>query len=447
MNRFHVVDDFQSWGRVVKAQHRVAVPHWRDELQGLVATAVGKDQPLLAAGLRRSYGDSVLNPAGAVIRMDQVSRMISLDRENRLLRAEAGASFDMLIPLLLENQLFLPVTPGTRFVTLGGAVANDVHGKNHHRNGSIGDWVRKLGLLRSDGREIILGPDDQSGLFRATIGGLGLTGLITWVELEVVPASNGYIDAETIAFGNLDEFFELSSRSDETHEYTVSWIDCMAGGLSTGRGLFVRGNHAKNGAARPRAGNTRFSMPVELPTMCMNRYSISTFNKLYYWKGRLSRKNATVSLYPFFYPLDSIGHWNRMYGRGGMFQYQSVVPPENQRDATREMLNAIERGGQGSFLAVLKTFGHRKAPGMISFPKPGTTLALDFPNHGPSTLALLDRLDDIVQEAGGRLYPAKDGRMSARMFQSGFENWQAFSNHVDPGFSSLFWQRVSYVGD
>jgi len=445
MTAFNRQDDFRSWGNVLKAQHQVARPVWRDQLR---ATALGGRQQgltLLGTGLRRSYGDSGLNPGGGIIDMTGVDRILHFDPAQRLVRAEAGLSFDTLLQVIVRQGFFLPVTPGTRYVTLGGAVGNDVHGKNHHRNGTIGRWVRRLGLLRSNGEELELSPSENPELFAATIGGLGLTGLITWVEMELIAIESAMIDAESIPFENLDAFFTLSKESEEQFDYTVSWIDCLAKGASIGRGLFSRGNHAKVGSRLSDQGNTRFTMPLNLPSLAMNRYSISAFNALYYWNGKRKAGEARVPLHSFFYPLDSIGRWNRLYGRKGMFQYQSVVPPSVQRDATKEMLEAISASGQGSFLAVLKTFGAEKSPGLLSFPTEGTTLALDFPNHGSETLRLMARLDAIVREAGGRLYPAKDGRMSAQMFQAGYPAWQEFAKYVDSGFSSHLWQRVSQI--
>ncbi|NTA39806.1 FAD-binding oxidoreductase [Agrobacterium salinitolerans] len=443
MTRFIPQDNFRSWGNVLKTQHHVARPVWRDQLRTTLLNGRQQGLSLLGAGLRRSYGDSGLNPGGGMIDMTGLDRIIHFDPGRRVLRAEAGMSFDTLLQVIVRQGFFLPVTPGTRYVTLGGAVGNDVHGKNHHVNGPIGRWVRRLGLLRSSGEELELSPSENPELFAATIGGLGLTGLITWVELELIAIESAMIDAENIPFENVDAFFALAKESEEGFDYTVSWIDCLAKGASLGRGLFSRGNHAKFGSRLPDQGNTRFTMPMNLPGFAMNRYSIDAFNALYYWNGKRKAGPARIGLHPFFYPLDSIDRWNRLYGRVGMYQYQSVVPPATQVSATKEMLKAISDSGQGSFLAVLKTFGAVKSPGMLSFPKEGTTLALDFPNHGEGTLRLMKRLDAIVLEAGGRLYPAKDGRMSAEMFQQGYPTWQAFSQHVDHGFSSHFWQRVS----
>ncbi|AVO45515.1 FAD-binding oxidoreductase [Phreatobacter cathodiphilus] len=438
---FAPTSEWTSWGRVNRAPHHVARPTWRQDIPAVVAEGRQRFPSLLPVGLRRSYGDSVLNPAGAVIDMTGVDRMIAFDPATGVLRADAGLSFDALLRALVPRGFFLPVTPGTRFVTLGGAVANDVHGKNHHGAGTIGCWVRRLGLLRSDGREHDLGPDDETGLFAATIGGLGLTGIITWVELSLMPITSTMMDVETIAFDDLDGFFALAEASEQAFDYTVAWVDCLAGGARTGRGLFTRGRHAAAGPLEAgKAGGP--TIPMDFPGFALNGLSIRAFNALYAWNGRRTAGNSIQHYQPFFYPLDAIGQWNRMYGQRGMFQYQSVVPPDAARDATAAMLRAIASAGEGSFLAVLKTFGDRPSPGMLSFPSPGTTLALDFPNRGDGTLALLARLDAIVREAGGKLYPAKDGRIPRDMFRAGYPGWERFASHVDPLMSSMFWNRV-----
>lgn len=432
-----------SWGRVLRARHEVARPQWRDELPALLDEGTEAGRKLLAIGLRRSYGDSGLNPDGAIIDMTRLDRAIAFDPETRLLRAEAGVSLDALLGMLVPRGFFLPVTPGTRFATLGGAVANDVHGKNHHRAGTLGRWVRRLGVMRSDGGTVELGRDDNNGLFAATIGGLGLTGLIAWVEIEVIPIASAIMEVETILFAALDEFFPLAAESDGAFDYTVAWIDCLARGDALGRGLFSRARHSASGPLVPRKKRSGLSLPFDLPGFVLNGVTVRAFNELYYRNGRRKAGRASVPYEPFFYPLDRIGRWNQLYGRRGFYQYQSVVPPEVARDATRAMLEAISTVGEGSFLAVLKTFGDTPSPGMLSFPRPGTTLALDFANCGASTLKLMDRLDAIVHEAGGRLYPAKDGRISAAMFRAGYPDWEDFARHVDPGFSSAFWRRAS----
>lgn len=432
-----------SWGRVLRARHAVARPQWQDELPALVSEGAAEGRKLLAVGLRRSYGDSGLNPDGAIIDMAGVDRAIAFDPQTRLLRVEAGMSLDALLRLLVPRGFFLPVTPGTRFVTLGGAVANDIHGKNHHRAGTLGRWVRRLGLIRSDGSTVELGPDDTTGLFAATIGGLGLTGIIAWVEIEMVPIASAMMDVETVPFSGLDEFFSLAAESDREFDYTVAWIDCLVPGDALGRGIFSRGRHAAIGPLTPGKSSLGPSLPVDLPGFVLNGPTVKAFNTLYYRYGRRKAGRATIPYGPFFHPLDAIGGWNRMYGKRGMYQYQSVVPPEAARDATKAMLHAISASGEGSFLAVLKTFGEKNSLGMLSFPRPGTTLALDFLNRGAPTLLLMERLDAIVRGAGGRLYPAKDGRIPPAMFRLGYPNWQEFARHIDPGFSSHFWRRVA----
>lgn len=429
-----------SWGRVHRFPHRVARPSFSDELPQLVKAR--PDLPLLGVGYGRSYGDSGLNANGALIDMTRLDRLISFDAATGLLRAEAGMSLAEIIGFALPRGYFLPVTPGTRFVSLGGAVANDVHGKNHHAFGTFGRWVRGIGLMRSDGTRLELTPDDTTGLFAATVGGLGLTGLITDVTLALRPVSSAYLDTETTAFGNLGEFFALAASKVDAGEYSVAWVDCLAKGTSLGRGLFTTAAHSADGALVAREKSKGPAFPIDLPGFALNRVSISAFNALYYGLGRLNAGRRRQTFGPFFYPLDRIGNWNRMYGRRGMYQYQSVVPPNAAQDATAAMLSAISAAGQGSFLVVLKTFGALASPGMLSFPMEGTTLALDFPNRGADTLALLDRLDAIVREAGGRLYPAKDGRLPAPLFRTGYSRLSEFAAHIDPAFSSSFWRRM-----
>jgi L-gulonolactone oxidase len=376
-----------------------------------------------------------------LIDMTGLDHFVSFDRPTRILVAEAGVSLAEILKLVIPAGYFLPVTPGTKFVTLGGAVANDVHGKNHHRAGTIGRWIRQLDLRRSDGTEHSLDRADSTGLFAATIGGLGLTGVITRVAVELAPIASSNMDVETIRFGNLAEFFVLAADSEATHDYTVSWVDCLAKGRTLGRGIFTRARHSSDGELRVHSG-TGPSVPVDAPSFLLNRLSLSAFNEIYYRFAGRSRQTR-VSYDRFFYPLDAIGSWNKLYGRRGFYQYQSVVPARNAEAATAEMLRTTADAGQGSFLAVMKTFGDIPTPGLLSFPMKGTTLALDFANHGPSTLLLLDKLDAIVREAGGRLYPAKDGRFPSAMFQAGYPALDQFRIHIDPGMSSTFWRRMN----
>ena len=370
-------------------------------------------------------------------------QVINFDPQTGVLQCEGGVLLSEILALVVPQGWFLPVTPGTRFVTVGGAIANDVHGKNHHVTGTFGCHVSQFELLRSDGQRLICSEQQHRDFFAATIGGLGLTGLITWVELKLRPINNAFIKAETIRYRSLDEFFALCAESDENYEYTVSWVDCSGTGKRIGRGLFMRGNHAPALTETPAYQSKNRTFFFEPPISLVNALTLKLFNTAYYYKQLPDSTQQMVHYEPFFYPLDGILEWNRLYGPKGFYQYQCVVPTEAGKEATTALLNEIANSGMGSFLAVLKVCGEKKSPGMLSFPLPGISLALDFPNRGQSLHELFKRLDAIVLAANGRLYPAKDGRMPASLFQAGYPNWQAFSQYIDPHFSSSFWRRVS----
>lgn len=425
----------QSWGRYPQVAQKLL--HLLDRYQALPAF----EGSALPHGNGRSYGDSNLNPDGNLLLARSLNKFICFDPASGILQCEAGVTLAEIIEVVLPQGWFLPVTPGTRYVTVGGAIANDVHGKNHHLTGSFGHHVRSLELLRSDGERHQLRPGDA--LFAATVGGLGLTGVILWAELQLRRVSGPWLETESIRFDVLDDFFSLSRESAERFEYTVAWVDCLATGKRLGRGHFLRGDHvsADANAATPSAG-ARKSMPFVPPFSLINSLTLRTFNTLYYWRQAARYKRALAYYQSYFYPLDSISHWNRMYGPRGFLQHQCVLPSSVARDAVAELLREISRSGNGSFLAVLKEFGNKPAAGMLSFPRAGTTLALDFRNTGESVFKLLDHLDCIVAEAGGAIYPAKDARMSGRLFRAGYPRWQEFSNFIDPRFSSGFWRRV-----
>jgi FAD/FMN-containing dehydrogenase len=429
---------YESWGRFPKATHDVVRMNWRD-------TALPPDsgKSLLPFGNGRSYGDSCLNDQGILVDTRGLDRFMAFDPKTGTLRCEAGVLLSEILELVVPHGWFLPVTPGTQFVTIAGAVANDVHGKNHHRAGTLGRHVNCFELLRSDGTRLQCSSVENPDWFHATIGGLWLTGLITWVELQLKAISGPLVDQEIIRYGRLEEFFRLSRESDATYEYTVAWIDCAATGASRGRGLFIRGNGAKGGQDRPaKASGAPLSVPFDAPFALVNGLSLRLFNALYYRKQLQERVRSTVHYAKFFYPLDAIGAWNRIYGSNGLLQYQCVIPHRHAEAAIPEILGQIAGAGTGSFLAVLKVFGDLPSPGLLSFPRPGATLALDFPNEGKRTFDLLDRLDAIAMAAEGALYPAKDARMSPDTFRRSFPNWQQLEPFIDPRFSSSFWRRV-----
>ena len=436
---------FQSWGRYPLAHQNTLQLHWAGDALPLPEA---NGDTLLPHGQGRSYGDSCLNDGGTLLLTQGLSRFIHFDRARGLLRCESGVTLADILRLIVPQGWFLPVTPGTKFVSVGGAIANDVHGKNHHRAGTFGCHVTRCELLRSDGSRLICSPQENVEWFAATVGGLGLTGLITWAEIRLKPISNPFITVDTIRFANLDEFFELSATAEADYEYTVAWLDCLASGCHFGRGLFMRGNHAppQLSGLPPIFELQGRSFPFNAPNWMLNNLSIRAFNFAYYHRQRSKMASRLTHFAPFFYPLDAIPAWNRIYGRRGFLQYQCVVPDDGGHTAIRSILEKIVAAGQGSFLSVLKTFGDVPSPGLLSFPRKGVTLALDFPMRGASTLALLNELDIIVQQVSGGVYPAKDARMSPESFLAYYPRWQEFSQFIDPKFSSGFLRRVTAMG-
>jgi FAD/FMN-containing dehydrogenase len=406
---------------------------------------------VLPFGYGRSYGDSCLNEDGTLIDTTGLSQFISFDEETGLLRCEAGVSMAEILELLAPRGWFLPVSPGTKFVSVAGAIANDVHGKNHHVAGTFGRHVTQLELMRSDGSRLICSLHENADLFRATIGGMGLTGVILWAEFGLKRIPTPLIDQENIRFDNLTEFFDIAHESEDLgYEYTVSWVDCLAQGDALGRGHFTRGNFYDPplGLEKTPRPLPALPIPLDFPAFLVNTMTVKAFNTLYYHRQPWKMAHHVVHYNPFFYPLDVLTDWYRVYGKKGFVQYQFVVPYERgQYDHVREIFERIARSGQGSPLVVFKTFGDLESPGMLSFPRKGVTLALDFAFRGEKTLKLLDELDEIVFANGGALYPAKDARMSAEGFAQSFPNWRAFEQYIDPKFSSSFWRRVTGNGN
>ncbi len=411
--------------------------HWRD--QPLAPADVA--EPLLPAGCGRSYGDSCLNAGGALIDATGLDRFIELG-DDGVLRCEAGVTLAEILDLVVPRGWCLPVIPGTRWVTVGGAIATDIHGKNHHRLGTFGAHVTRLELARSSGERLVCSAESNPELFAATIGGLGLTGLILWAEIPLQRVAGPGIDEERIRYESLDEFLAVAAE-DAEHEYTVAWVDCLSGGRRLGRGVYFRGSHHASPDWRPLAVRPRVVIPCDAPHVLLNRLTISAFNALNLRRAPHGRSRRAVPFGTFFFPLDAIGDWNRLYGRRGFVQYQCVVPETPGGEAIREILQRIGASREIPALGVLKRFGTRRSPGLLSFPRPGLTLAIDFAFRGRPTLELLEELDGLVRQAGGAVYPAKDARMSGPSFRAFFPAWERFARQMDPRFSSSFWRRVS----
>lgn len=426
----------RAWGRLNAPPHHLVA--LRDP-NALTHQLCEGPLPGLAHGMGRSYGDSCLNPDGTLWLTRGLDHLVSFDPTTGRLVCEAGVLLRDIQRLLVSRGWMLPVTPGSQMVTVGGAIANDVHGKNHHAQGSFGDHVSSLTLHRTDGQVLRCSPTEYADELAATIGGLGLTGVISQAELQLRRVAGPWMDTETLPYGSLDEFFNLSDCSEADWEHSVSWIDCLSGLGS--RGLFMRANHS-NASEGPIPSARQRRMPITPPVSLVNGWTLRPFNTAYFHLKRCQAGRSLAHVEPFNYPLDNLLEWNRMYGPKGFYQYQSVVPRDVGQDAVSAMLQAITRSGQGSFLAVLKTFGQRKSAGMLSFPMPGVTLALDFPNRGPDTHRLMERLDAIVREAKGRLYPAKDARMPKDLWTSGYPRLSEFLPFRDPGIRSGFSRRL-----
>ena len=426
-----------GWGRYPKTDCRV-VP-LRGEADAHAALAMGA--PLIARGNGRAYGDAALQPQGT-LDYRPCDRLLDFDAATGTLTCEAGVLLADILTTFMPRGWFPPVTPGTKFVTVGGMVAADVHGKNHHGAGSFGRHVLSLDLLHANGETVTCSATEHSDLFAATCGGMGLTGIILRATFRLIPIATRYIRQTTIRTPTLAATMDAFEQN-RAATYSVAWIDCLSGGTARGRGIVTLGEHAavtdlKDSAAplvaKPRRRRT---VPFDLPALALNGFSVRAFNALYY---RLPRSAQNIVDYdPFFYPLDALHDWNRIYGKRGFLQYQCVLPLVASRAGMAELLTAIGASGQGSFLAVLKLLG--PAAGPLSFPMEGYTLALDFPVRD-GVFDLLDRLDAITQAHGGRVYLAKDARAQPGAIIAGYPRLAEFQQARDARFASLLSERL-----
>lgn len=435
--------ELSGWGRWPRRACVVATP----SAPTAVADALGGGRRI-ARGLGRSYGDCAISADG-VIATDRLDRFIALDPDAAELTVEAGVSLADIIAALLPHGFFPAVTPGTKFVTVGGAIAADVHGKNHHGAGSFGDHVLWFDLMDGEGRVQRCSPQENSTLFHATIGGMGLTGVILRAAIRLKRVETGWIEQRTVVAPDLDAAIAAFESSLDT-TYSVAWIDCLARGRALGRSLVYLGEHARRAALPPDQARDPFArqrradvvMPLDAPSWALNRLTVGAFNHVYWRAGTRGPKTRLIDWDRYFYPLDAVLHWNRIYGARGFAQYQNVVPLADASTVLKAMLGEITGSGLGSFLAVLKRFGPGAPQRPLSFPMEGYTLALDFP-LSPAALTLMDRLDEITLAAGGRLYLAKDSRMTQRTFECGYgARADAFRAQRVPGFGSLQSNRL-----
>lgn len=437
------MEKVSSWGRLSHLNHKVYHLHRENPMMSLMPEKLTG----ICYGMGRSYGDVCLNPEGSLWKTRYLDHLISFDENTGRLICEAGVLIKDIQQLFIPRGWCLSVTPGTQMVTIGGAIANDVHGKNYHRFGSFGNHVKGIDLLRTNGERIQCGPNTRPDWFAATIGGLGLTGIILSADIQLSRIGGPWLQIESIPYSRLDTFFELADHSEEGWEHTVSWVDCL--NAKSQRGIFLRANSVQPCEEqrlflqKKRVGSKRQKKIVMTPPFSLvNPFSLKVFNHVYYFLNK-RKKGCGITYYQdFFYPLDKLVDWNRIYGPKGFYQYQIVVPRQNGKEVITCLLKLIARAGEGSFLSVLKTFSKEQSLGMLSFPKEGVTLALDFPNRAQSTLALFERLDAVVREAQGRVYLAKDARMSRDLFESTYPRYQEFLTYRDPGISSAMSRRL-----
>ncbi len=426
-----------SWGQIINVPHTQVIPDNSNSIDELLA---GLKEPLCIHGKGKSYGDIALNPYGVLFMTDYLDNFLYFDTKNGVIRCEPGVLLKDIQQIAIKYGWLLAVTPGTQLISVGGAIANDVHGKNHHIHGTFGHHLRSIELLRTDGERIKCSQEERPNWFHATIGGLGLTGIIVEAEIQLLKVSGPYLETETIPYSNLPEFFKLSTDSEAEWEHTVSWIDC-ATGRDSNRGIFMRANPSL-AVNRPTQESTAKTIPFTPPVSLINKLSLKPLNLTYFHLQKMRKGRKKVHYEPFSYPLDNLYEWNRIYGPKGFYQYQSVIPPRDSEAATKEMLRVIKQSGSGSFLAVLKVFGDIPPAGMMSFPKKGVTLALDFPNKGKQSEKLFRQLDSIVAEGRGRIYCAKDARMPKSLFESGYPELEHFLKYRDKGISSALSRRL-----
>lgn len=433
-----------GWGNFPVATCRVTRPETWGDLADVVTA--GPEIDYIPRGLGRAYGDSALNADRGVIDHTRLNRFLAFDERTGVLECEAGVSFAEIIEHFLPRGWFLPTTPGTKFVTVGGAIAADVHGKNHHVDGSFGNFVVDLKLLLANGDVLDCSPSRNADVFWATVGGMGLTGVIVSARFRLNRVESAWYDVTYHRTANLDETLDCFAETDADYRYSVAWIDCLARGRSLGRSVAMLANDARatdlpaNLVAPALVAGTKLqiprrrqkSIPFNFPGWVLNPLSVKAFNELYYATHRDGRR--FVDYDSFFYPLDGVQHWNRIYGRRGFVQYQALFPRESSRAGLVELLERIVASRKGSFLAVLKSTGAANS-GLLSFPKPGHTLALDFPHTGEDLITLLRECDDIVLRHGGRLYLAKDALTTPHTFAAMYPRLPEFreiKRRLDP---------------
>lgn len=425
-----------GWGRYPIVDAAVHAPSTRTTASAVLSNAICPS--IIARGMGRSYGDSALG--SQVFSTEHLNLLLAFDEVNGVVRCGAGITLAELLEVFVPRGWFLPVTPGTKFVSVGGAIASDVHGKNHHLDGCFSEYVECFDLLLTTGEIVTCSKTRHADLFHASCGGMGLTGIIVAASLRLKSIRSTLIEQTTLKADNLAEALSLFEMHHDT-PYSVAWIDCLATGSAMGRSLVMLGKHADSGELIHQSKRP-LSVPIDMPAQLLNRFSVKAFNTLYYHRIQSRQSTQRVHYEPFFYPLDGIHHWNRLYGKRGFTQYQFVLPKAAGREGIHAILKKITESRRGSFLAVLKVFGKENA-NFLSFPIEGYTLALDFKIED-GLFELLEELDAMVLAHGGRIYLAKDARMSEQTFKRSYPRWEALQDiRVRYGAQGKFASRQS----
>lgn len=404
-----------GWGNYPKQEAQLLTPSSAEEIQAVIK----QERSFIARGMGRSYGDS--SNAPKVLQTSYCNHFAEFDDKTGTLRAEAGITLREILKLIVPRGWFLSVTPGTSYVTLGGAIASDVHGKNHHIAGTFGQHVKSINMVLGTGEIVTASQVENEDLFHATCGGMGLTGVILSATIQLIPIRSSLINQKTFKADSIEaacEAFEDNSNS----AYSVAWIDCLTRGKSLGRSVLMLGEHMESGDLKINIKDP-ISVPFNAPSALLNIVTMKTFNGAY-WQKAKHNQTQTVPLMPYFYPLDSIGNWNKLYGKSGFLQFQCVIPKSNGIANMRELLTVIAESGEVSFLAVLKQFG-KANDNLLSFPTEGYTLALDF-KVTESIIATLHRLEELVVGMGGKVYLTKDAVMQEATFKSTYQKWEEF---------------------
>jgi FAD/FMN-containing dehydrogenase len=426
-----------GWGKFPIIDANIILPADQQSLRRAISHTFNG----IVRGKGRSYGDSALSEQ--TISSGVLNHFLDFDTESGEITCQAGVTLADIIEICVPKGWFLPVTPGTKFVSVGGAIASDVHGKNHHHDGCFSQHVKEISLMLPSGEIIECSHKHNTEIFQATCGGMGLTGIIFQATIKLKPIQSTLINETTIKAQNLSEILELFDEYKDA-PYSVAWVDSLATETKLGRSLLIVGDHSGNGSFE-QFKKKSLSIPIEMPSIILNQFSVKAFNYLYFNRIKNRRVNRVVHFEPFFYPLDSIHNWNRMYGKKGFVQYQMVLPREEGKIGLEKIMKKIAHSKKASFLTVLKLLGEKNS-NYLSFPAEGYTLAMDFPIHS-NIWKFLDELDELVLQHGGRIYLTKDSRMSEKVFKQSYPQWEKFCEirqqiNADKVFNSLQSNRL-----